>query len=140
LTLTGSADTNGIASVAYEKSTNGGTTWTSTAASQSGVADGDYRSEERRVGKEGRAWTSNAIEVKIDTTAPVAGALSLTNLTDPGTHNTPPLTSALPIYLTLTGSADTNGIASVAYEKSTNGGTTWTSTAASQSGVADGDY
>src|SRR5204862_7982557 len=88
----------------------------------------------------GNASTSNAIEVKVDKTAPAAGTLSFSNLTDSGTINTPPVTTDNAFDLTLSGQSDTNGIASVVYEKSTNGGSTWTATTASQSGLADGDY
>ncbi|BAV48106.1 Autotransporter-associated beta strand repeat protein [Mesorhizobium loti] len=140
LTLSGQSDTNGIASVVYEKSTNGGSTWTSTAANQSGLADGDYLFHAVVTDSAGNASTTSAIEVKVDNTAPTAGTLSFSNLTDSGTANTPPVTTDNTFDLTLSGQSDTNGIASVVYEKSTNGGSTWTSTAANQSGLADGDY
>ncbi|MFQ3459989.1 Ig-like domain-containing protein, partial [Bradyrhizobium sp. UFLA01-814] len=138
LTLSGNSDANGT-TVAYEKSTNGGTTWTSTTSNQSGLADGDYLFHAVVTDPAGNSSTSNAIEVKVDNTAPSAGTLSFSNLTDTGTANTPPVTTDNTFSLTLTGNADANGT-TVSYEKSTNGGAAWTSTTASQNGLADGDY
>ena len=42
LAFTGASDANGT-SVAYEVSTDGGTNWSATVASQSGLGDGSYR-------------------------------------------------------------------------------------------------
>src|SRR5439155_3033522 len=89
--LSGQSDTNGIASIVYEKSTNGGSTWTSTAANQSGLADGDYLFHAVVTDNAGNSSTTSAIEVKVDNTAPTAGTLSFSNLTDSGTANTPPV-------------------------------------------------
>ncbi|MGY4478358.1 Ig-like domain-containing protein [Bradyrhizobium sp. USDA 3364] len=140
LTLSGQGDTNGIGGVVYEKSINGGATWTTTAANQSGLADGDYLFHAVVTDNAGNSSTTSAIEVKVDNTAPTAGTLTFSNLTDTGSANTPPVTTDNNFNLTLSGQGDTNGIGGVVYEKSINGGATWTTTAANQSGLADGDY
>src|SRR5205823_13507193 len=77
--------------VTYEKSLNGGTTWTSTTASQSGLADGDYKFHAIVTDPAGNSSTSNVIEVKVDNTAPVAGTLAFAGLTDSGTTDTIPV-------------------------------------------------
>ena len=79
---------------------------------------------------------SASYAVTIDTAAPAAGTLSFANLTDTGTADTPPVTQDNTFDLSLTGQ---EGGASVAYQVSVNGGA-FTTTAANQSGLADGDY
>src|SRR5205823_3053542 len=138
LSLSGDTDANGV-SVAYEVSSNGGTTWTSTTASQSGLTDGDYLFHAIVTDPAGNSSTSNAVEVKIDTTAPRSDERRVGNETSTGTPNTPAVTTDNAFGLTLSGSADTNGTTD-ACANAPNGGTTWTSTTASQSGLTDGDY
>src|SRR5207302_491861 len=126
-------------SVAYEVSTDGGTTWSSTGASQSSLVDGDYKFHAVVTDPAGNSSTSNTIEVKVDNTNPTAGTLSFAGLSDSGSTDTPPITTDNNFTLSLAGNADANGT-SVAYEVSTDGGTTWSSTGASQSSLVDGDY
>src|SRR5438552_16719414 len=83
----GNTDSNGVAGVAYEKSTNGGSTWTSTAANQSGLADGDYLFHAVVTDNAGNSSTTSAIEVKVDNTNPAA-TMSSTIGTDTGSSST----------------------------------------------------
>src|SRR2546425_2330559 len=75
----------------------------------------------------------------VDTTAPVAGTLAFANLVDSGSADATPVTTDKNFDLSLTGTADANAT-SVAYEKSTDGGATWSSTTAAQTNLADGGY
>ena len=138
LTLTGAADTNAFTTV-YEKSTDDGSTWSSTTEAQSSLADGSYQFHAIVTDAAGNSSTSNAISVVVDKTNPTAGALSFTGLTDSGSADTPPVTTDDTFTLTLTGAADTNAFTTV-YEKSTDGGSTWSSTTEAQSSLADGSY
>ena len=90
------------ASVAYQVSLNGGA-FTATTASQSGLADGSYQFRALVTDAAGNSSTSNVIEVVVDNTAPAAGTLAFSNLTDSGTANTPPVTKDNAFDLTLTG-------------------------------------
>src|SRR4029077_6841656 len=133
LSLSGNVDANGTA-VAYEVSTNGGSTWSSTTAAQSSLADGDYVFRAIVTDPAGNSSTSNVIEVVVDNTAPTAGTLAFTNLVDSGTPNSPAITTDGTFDLSLSGNLDANGT-SVAYEVSTDGGTTWTATTAAQASL-----
>src|SRR4029077_12703612 len=140
LGLNGDTDANGVASVAYEVSTNHGASWSSTTASQTNLADGDYQFHAIVTDNAGNASTSNVVEVIVDNTAPSAGTLS-SNVVDTGHTDTPtPITQDGTFSLGLNGDTDANGVASVAYEVSTNHGASWSSTTASQTNLADGDY
>src|SRR6266581_2605555 len=91
LSLSGNADLNGT-SVAYEVSTDGGATWSSTGAIQTSLADGDYRFHAVVTDPAGNSSISNVLEVKVDNTAPTAGTLSFTGLTDTGSSQSPAIT------------------------------------------------
>ena len=117
---------------------NGGA-WTSTTASQSGLADGDYQFRAVVTDPAGNSSTSNAIEVIVDNTAPTAGTLSFANLTDSGSSDSTPITQDGTFDLSLSGNTDANGT-SVAYEVSHQRRRTGPAPRASQSGLADGDY
>jgi len=138
LSLTGSSDANAT-SIAYEVSTDGGTTWAATASAQSDLADGSYQFRTTVTDAAGNAATSNTISVVVDNTAPVAGTLAFSGLDDTGSANTPAITKDGSFDLSLTGSSDANAT-SVAYEVSTDGGTTWASTSSGQSDLVDGSY
>ncbi|MBX3324848.1 MAG: hypothetical protein KF682_03015 [Nitrospira sp.] len=134
LSLTGSESG---ATVAYEQSTDGGTTWTATTAVQSALADGSYQFRAQVSDLAGNSSTSNVVNVTVDTTAPTAGTLALANFTDSGTSLSDFMSNDNTFDLSLTGSESG---ATVAYEQSTDGGTTWTATTAVQSALADGSY
>src|SRR5204863_526414 len=114
LSLSGNLDANGT-SVSYEVSTDGGTSWSSTGAVQTSLADGDYRFHAIVTDPAGNSSTSNVIEVVVDNTAPTAGTLAFTNLIDSGSTNTPPVTTDGSFNLSLSGNLDANGT-SVSYE------------------------
>src|SRR5205823_3423416 len=138
LSLSGDTDANGV-SVAYEVSSDGGTTWTSTTASQSGLADGDYKFHAIVTDPAGNSSTSNVIERSEERRVGKAGTPPLSGLNEKDKTDNIPVTTDNTFGLSLSGDTDANGV-SVAYEVSSDGGTTWTSTTASQSGLADGDY
>ncbi|WP_208608655.1 Ig-like domain-containing protein [Bradyrhizobium stylosanthis] len=138
LSLTGTSDANAT-SVAYEVSTDGGTTWAATSSAQSDLADGNYQFRATVTDAAGNSATSNTISVVVDDTAPVAGTLAFSGLDDTGSANTPAVTKDGSFDLSLTGSSDANAT-SVAYEVSTDGGTTWASTSSAQSDLDDGSY
>ncbi|WP_186467467.1 Ig-like domain-containing protein, partial [Bradyrhizobium stylosanthis] len=138
LSLTGSSDTNAT-SVAYEVSTDSGTTWAATSSAQGDLADGSYQFRATVADAAGNSTTSNTIAVVVDNTAPTAGTLAFSGLDDTGSANTPAVTKDGSFDLSLTGSSDANAT-SVAYEVSTDGGTTWAATSSAQSDLADGNY
>src|SRR5207253_3192940 len=130
LSLAGDTDANGV-SIAYELSTDDGQTWGSTGASQSELADGRYQFRAVVSDPAGNSSTSNTISVIVDSTPPIAGTLSFDGLDDTGSSQNPAITQDGSFDLSLSGNADANGT-SVAYEVSTDGGTTWSPTTVSQ--------
>src|SRR5205823_2300094 len=123
----------------YEVSSDGGTTWTSTTASQSGLADGDYKFHAIVTDPAGNSSTSNVKIGRASCRERVYRTLAFAGLTDSGTTDTIPVTTDNTFCLSSKCHKYTN-VVSLAYEVSSDGGTTWTSTTASQSGLADGDY
>ncbi|MBD2221137.1 hypothetical protein H6G33_29620, partial [Calothrix sp. FACHB-1219] len=121
----------------YEVSTDGGTEWTETTASQTDLADGDYQFRAVVSDAAGNTSNSNVISVTVDNTAPTAGTLSLDNFTDSGASNSDNITTDQTFDLSLTGNEASS---TISYEVSTDGGTEWTETTASQTDLADGDY
>ncbi len=70
--------------LSYEVSTDGGTTWAPTTASQSALADGSYSFRATATDAAGNKSTGNSASVTVDSTAPAAGTLSFTGLSDSG--------------------------------------------------------
>uniref|UniRef100_UPI003462B068 Ig-like domain-containing protein n=1 Tax=Legionella sp. W05-934-2 TaxID=1198649 RepID=UPI003462B068 len=68
------------ASIRYELSSDGGTTWSATTANQTGLADGDYQFRSTVTDAAGNSAISNTISVIVDTTAPVP-TLSINDVT-----------------------------------------------------------
>src|SRR5204863_453106 len=114
-------------------------TWSATGASQTSLADGNYRIHAVVTDPAGNASTTAAIAVIVDNTAPSAGTLSFVGLDDTGSSQSPAITQDGTFSLSLSGNNDLNGT-SVAYEVSTDGGATWSATGASQTSLADGNY
>ncbi len=85
----------------------------------------------------GNVSTTATKSVTIDATAPAAGTLSLTGFDDTGSNNADGLSNDTSFSLSLSGSEP--GATSV-FEVSTDNGVTWTTTTASQTGLADGSY
>src|SRR4029078_11178423 len=140
LSLSGQGDLNGLAGIVYEVSSDGGAHWTVTSANQVGLADGDYLFHAVVTDNAGNSSVSNAIEVKVDNTAPAAGTLSFANLDDTGSANAPAITKDGTVDLSPSGQGDLNGLPGIVYEVSSAGGAHWTVTSANQVGLADGDY
>src|SRR5205085_1946268 len=136
--LSGNADANGT-TVVYEVSTDGGLTWTTTTASQTNLADGDYRFHAVVTDPAGNSEITSALDVTADKIAPTAVTVSFAYLDDTGSDNAPPSSPTRRSSDLLSGNADANGT-TVVYEVSTDGGLTWTTTTASQTNLADGDY
>ncbi len=134
LSLTGSEP--GATSV-FEVSTDNGVTWTTTTASQTGLADGSYLFRAVVTDATGNVSTTATKSVTIDATAPAAGTLSLTGFDDTGASSSDGLTSDSTFGLSVSGE---EAGASVSFEVSTDNGVTWTATTASQTGLADGSY
>src|SRR5437762_14308433 len=70
--------------VAYQVSSDGGTSWSTTTGAQSNLADGTYQFRTVVTDAAGNTASSTAITVTVDTSAPAAGTLALTNFTDSG--------------------------------------------------------
>ena len=124
------ADNNGgsgLASVQFQYSNNGGTSWQYAGSAQSngpfsftfssGLADGTYEARAIASDKAGNSTTSAVISFTVDTTAPTVAITSPTNGSTLN-NNAPTLTAT---------AADTggSGLASVQFQESSNGGTTW---------------
>src|SRR5205085_200550 len=138
LSLSGNLDANGT-SVSYEVSTDGGATWSATSATQTGLADGDYRFHAIVTDPAGNSSTSNVRSEERRVGTATACPRALTNLNDSGSAYARPATTYASDDLSLSGNLDANGT-SVSYEVSTDGGATWSATSATQTGLADGDY
>src|SRR5712671_1865746 len=138
LSLSGDADANGV-SVVYQQKLGAGA-WTDLPGnSLVGLADGDYRFRAVVTDPAGNSSISAAIEVVVDNTAPTAGTLTFSNLTDSGSPDTPPVTTDGTFELSLSGDADANGV-SVVYQQKLGAGA-WTDLPGnSLVGLADGDY
>ncbi len=125
------------ASVTFEVSNYNGTTWTTTTASQSGIADGSYLFRAVVTDAAGNVSTTATKSVTIDATAPAAGTLSLGDFTDTGSSSTDGLSSDNSFDLGVTGE---EAGASVSFEVSTDNGVTWSATTTAQAGLTDGSY
>src|SRR6478752_3219691 len=106
--------------VAYQVSSDGGTSWSTTTAAQSNLADGTYQFRTVVTDVAGNTATSNAITVTVDTSAPAAGTLALQNFADSGASGTDFITQDKSFDLSLTGN---EAGSTVAYQVSTDGGT-----------------
>ena len=123
--------------VAYQVSADGGTSWSTTTAAQSNLADGTYQFRTVVTDVAGNTATSSAITVTVDTSAPAAGTLALTNFADSGSSGTDFITQDKSFDLSLT---ELKAGSTVAYQVSADGGTSWSTTTAAQSNPADGTY
>src|SRR5207247_258176 len=73
----------------------------------------------------GNSANTNALSVTVDNTAPAAGTLSFTNLTDTGSSTSDHITQDKTFDLSLSGN---EAGSTVAYHVSTHGGTSWPTT------------
>jgi Ca2+-binding RTX toxin-like protein len=107
LSLTGNESGS---TVAYEVSTDGGTTWAATTAAQSTLADGGYQFRAQVSDLAGNSSTSNVVSVTVDTTAPTTptvDALS-TNDTTPVLSGTATLAAGEQLAVTVNGATYSN--------------------------------
>ena len=136
LSLSGHSEANGV-TVAYEVSTDGG----------SHLVEHDRDPEQpgrrrlpvprgrHRPGRQQRDQQS--IEVMVDNTAPAAGTLSFASLDDTGSSDTPPVTQDSTFDLSLAGQEAKARRWPMRFRPTA---APWSSTTASQSSLADGDY
>src|SRR5207253_2356157 len=130
LSLSGDSDTNGV-SVAYQVSSDNGTTWSSTTPDQASLA---HTSEQlRRVPTDpsGHHSETAPISAIVYTTSLHAALPIFVGLDDTGSSDASPITKDGTFSLSLSGDSDTNGV-SVAYQVSSDNGTTWSNTTPDQ--------
>lgn len=73
--------------VVYQVSTNGGTSWTTTSATQSNLSDATYKFRAQVTDAAGNTATTNELTVKVDTSAPsdpLVNTLTLNSASDSG--------------------------------------------------------
>src|SRR4029077_20748759 len=123
LNLAGDTDLNGVDSVVYQQSLNGGGWPDLPSSSLSGLADGSYQFRAVVTDNAGNSSNTAAIAVTVDNTAPTAGTLSFVGLADSGHADTPtPITQDGTFAHNLASDTDLNGVDSVVYQQSLDGG------------------
>ncbi|HFG6905261.1 biofilm-associated Ig-like repeat protein Blp1 [Acinetobacter baumannii] len=123
--------------VTYLVSTDEGKTWQETTIAQKDLADGVYKYKAVVTDAAGNTSETAVQKVVVDTTAPQAGKLTLSDLNDTGVSVTDQITQDKNFNLKLevqeTGSR-------VTYLVSTDEGKTWQETTVAQKDLADGVY
>ncbi len=156
-TLSATAQDNaggsGLASVQFQYSNNGGTSWTNAGAAETSapftftfpttLADGSYKAHAIATDNAGNSTTSAAVAFFIDTALPTVSMTAPAN--NSNTNNNKPTLSA-----TAQDNAGGSGLASVQFQYSSNGGTSWTNAGAAETSapftftfpttLADGSY
>ena len=123
--------------VVFQRSADAGATWSTTTAVQSSLADGNYQFRAQVTDVAGNSSFSIVQAVSVDISA-IPGNLALgTDFADSGFIASDHITIDNSFSLVLSGQ-ETGG--TVAYQRSTDDGTTWGSTTASISSLADGNY
>ncbi|MCG9515571.1 biofilm-associated Ig-like repeat protein Blp1 [Acinetobacter pittii] len=123
--------------VTYLVSTDDGKTWQETTVAQKDLADGIYLYKAVVTDIAGNTSETAIQKVVVDTTAPKAGELTLSDLNDTGVSPTDQVTQDKNFNLKLEGQE--NG-SRVTYLVSTDDGKTWQETTADQKDLADGIY
>ena len=123
--------------IVYQVSSNGGSTWTTTSAAQSNLADGNYQFRAQITDTAGNTSTGNVVSITVDSAAPAAGTLALANFSDTGSSGSDFISQDKTFDLSLSGQESGS---TIVYQVSSNGGSTWTTTSAAQSNLADGNY
>ncbi|WP_224991548.1 biofilm-associated Ig-like repeat protein Blp1 [Acinetobacter pittii] len=123
--------------VTYLVSTDDGKTWQETTVAQKDLADGIYLYKAVVTDIAGNTSETAIQKVVVDTTAPKAGELTLSDLNDTGVSPTDQVTQDKNFNLKLEGQE--NG-SRVTYLVSTDDGKTWQETTADQKDLADGVY
>ncbi|MCU4501887.1 Ig-like domain repeat protein [Acinetobacter sp. WU_MDCI_Abxe161] len=128
--------------VTYLVSTDDGKTWQETTVAQKDLADGIYLYKAVVTDIAGNVSESAIQKVVVDTTAPKAGELTLTDLTDTGVSATDQIMQDNNFTLKLAQPIVIGEQAALLdhYEVSKDDGKTWQETTADQKDLADGVY
>ncbi|MEH1709064.1 biofilm-associated Ig-like repeat protein Blp1 [Acinetobacter pittii] len=123
--------------VTYLVSTDEGKTWQETTVAQKDLTDGVYLYKAVVTDRAGNASETAIQKVVVDTTAPQAGELILSDLTDTGVSATDQITQYKNFNLKLEGQESGSR---VTYLVSIDDGKTWQETTVAQKDLADGIY
>ncbi|WP_431305308.1 Ig-like domain-containing protein [Sediminicoccus sp. BL-A-41-H5] len=119
------------ATVVWQRSANGGATWTNTTAAQSLTADGTYLYRARVTDGAGNVATSNVVTMTLDRVA--APATQVTLASDTGASSTDRITNIAQVNV--------GGLQQGAtWQYSTNAGSTWTTGSGSSFALPEGTY
>ncbi len=124
-------------SVTYLISTDEGKTWQETTLNQKDLADGIYFYKAVVTDAAGNTSETAVQKVVVDTTAPQAGELTLSDLSDTGVSATDQITQDKNFNLKLEGQESGSR---VTYLVSTDEGKTWQDTTVAQKDLTDGVY
>ncbi|MDD9318143.1 biofilm-associated Ig-like repeat protein Blp1 [Acinetobacter lactucae] len=123
--------------VTYLVSTDDGKTWQETTVAQKDLADGIYQYKAVVTDVAGNISETSVQKVVVDTTAPQAGGLTLSDLTDTGISATDQITQDKTFDLNVSGQEVNSQIT---YWISKDDGKTWQETTVVQKDLADGVY
>ncbi|MDS7955967.1 MULTISPECIES: biofilm-associated Ig-like repeat protein Blp1 [unclassified Acinetobacter] len=123
--------------VTYLVSTDDGKTWQETTVAQKDLTDGVYLYKAVVTDRAGNASETAIQKVVVDTTAPKAGELTLSDLSDTGVSATDQITQDKNFNLKLEGQESGS---QVTYLVSIDDGKTWQETTVTQKDLADGIY
>jgi len=123
--------------VTYLVSTDEGKTWQETTVTQKDLADGIYLYKAIVTDRAGNASETAVQKVVVDTTAPQAGEVTLSDLSDTGVSTTDQITQDKTFNLIISGQEVNSQIT---YWISKDEGKTWQETTADQKDLADGVY
>ncbi|WP_032007027.1 Ig-like domain-containing protein [Acinetobacter sp. 1264765] len=128
--------------ITYWKSKDEGKTWQETTVNQKDLADGVYQYKAIVTDIAGNTSETAIQKVVVDTTAPQAGELTLSDLSDTGVSATDQITQDNNFTLKLAQPIVIGEQAALLdhYEVSTDEGKTWQETTADQKNLADGSY
>ena len=128
--------------IIYWISKDEGKTWQETTVAQKDLADGVYQYKAVVIDVAGNTSETAIQKVVVDTTAPQAGELTLSDLTDTGVSATDQITQDNNFTLKLAQPIVIGEQAALLdhYEVSTDEGKTWQETTAEQKDLADGSY
>ncbi|CAI3126399.1 hypothetical protein MWMV7_MWMV7_01527 [Acinetobacter calcoaceticus] len=123
--------------VTYLVSTDEGKTWQETTVTQKDLADGSYLYKAVVTDRAGNASETAIQKVVVDTAAPKAGELALSDLSDTGVSTTDQITQDKTFDLKINGQEINSQIT---YWLSKDEGKTWQETTVAQKDLADGVY
>ncbi len=123
--------------VTYLVSTDDGKTWQETTVAQKDLVDGSYLYKAVVTDRAGNASETAIQKVVVDTTAPQAGELTLSDLSDTGVSATDQITQDRTFDLKI-GGEEVNS--QITYWISKDDGKTWQETTVTQKDLVDGSY